>query len=345
MVYSDKYASAAQLTGVARAAFETAFNRFPLSAYFPLKNQPTRFFQLEQTAAVAPERATKLTGYNTTAPRGDDSAGGRVLQGRIVRTSESKNVDEMSLIQSPTADQLTEWQTTRARDIGGRMGNRARIMVADTLLTGRIDVSESGYNMVIDFNRPAENTVTLTAAKRWTAPESTPLADAKAWREITGGVANQLFVPNEVFLALQKNVDLIKRTLRRGSDLVDDISTADVVARFAEEGFVLRVLDRSQNDIIAYDGTLRNLIPGNMAFLLPAANVDPITGNGIGELHVGPTVESENSMYGISVGERPGVFAAASHEDDPEGWRVRGAGEFLTLLRAPAAYVTAKVAA
>lgn len=345
MVYSDKYATASELTGVARAAFAAAYNKFPLTGYFPISLSPSRQFDLKQTDAVVPERATKLTGYNTTAPRGDESRGARVLGGRVARTSEAANVDELSLISSPTADQMKEWLTSGARDKGARMGNRARMMVAETLLTGKIDISESGYNQVVDFGRPAANQITLTAAKRWTAVDSTPLADAKEWREITKGAGNVLFVDNTVFLALQRNTDLIKRTLRRGSDLISDISAAEVVAAFAAEGFDLRVIDRSQNEIVAYSGTVTQLIPANTAFLMPTSNVDPITGEGIGKLHVAPTLESENAMYGISAAERPGVFASASHEDDPEGWRVRGTGEFLSLLASPAAFVTAKVTA
>lgn len=340
MAYSEKYVSSQELTGIARAAFQATYELFPLARYLPVKETPSRMFTFTQTVAAAPQVASKLTQWNTTAPRGDQYAVGATISGRVVRTSEASVVDEALLVTSPTADQLAQWMRDRAMSLGQRAGNRARLMAAEVIQTGKVALDEANSKQVIDFGRPTTHSVTLSSSKLWSAQGATPVGDVKAWRELTG--SSNLFVSRETLILLQRNTDLIKRALRRGSDLVDEISEAEVRQVFAGEGFDLNILDRTVNDITTYEGEAAQLVPADHVFLMPQIP-DTVLSVGVGELLLAPTVESENATYGVSAGERPGVWAAAFHEDDPEGWRVRMSAELLTVLTSPASFVTAKV--
>lgn len=344
MAYDDSRRTASELTGIARAVFETVYNSFTFAPYFPLVESTSIYFDLPQTVLATAAPASKLTGWNTTAPRGDEKAVGQIVQGRTVRTSESSWIDEIRLSPAWSSDQMDNWLDTRARTLGAKFANRLLMMVGEILETGEIDFTESGYKQKIKFNRPASHNVTLTAANRWTAEGSNPLGDARAWRELTKG-GNAIYLSDQVMQSLTHNVDLIKRVLRRGSDLVAEISQAEVKDVFAADGFVLRVLPTEQNGIVSYDGTVTYIIPQNQVYVLPASNMDAVFGSAIGETQIAPTTESASPQYGINEAERPGVFCAAFHHEDPEGYNVLGSAEFLPKLRAPHAILKAKVAA
>ena len=343
MAYNDKIRASAALTGISRAVFETVYAQFPFAAYFPLVERPTRQFELTQVAPRSSAVASKLVGYNTTAPRGGGQAAAKVVHGRAARTSEARLVDEFNLISTPSAEQLGEWMDEKARSLGEVIANRLRLMAGEVLATGKIDMAEGNTSQIVDFNRPEANQVTLTGANLWADAASTPLENLKAWRTAAGG-ANHLFVSRATLDALQKNTDLIKRALQRGTDLLGDISDADVASVLSQYGFALHVLSDEDNVITAYDGTAKTVIPADHAFLLPPAGASVLGTSAVGETHLAPTVEAEQAHYGIPAGARSGVWCGAFHEDDPEGYSVRAAAEFMPLLKAPGAVVAAKVA-
>lgn len=341
MAYIDNVRSAVQLTGIGRAAFEAVYNDSVLATYFPLVEKPTTTFELVQSLGASDEVATKLTHYNTTAPRGDAAPVGRVLHGRVARTSEANLVDEINLITAPTNDQLGGWLEDRARDLGRRIANRLRLMTGEVLATGKVDVREAGVADVINFNRPSKNSVTRNSTDAWTDPASNPLEDAIVWRELAGG-SDTLLVPQAIFTALRKNKNLIAQA----GATTPSISAADVEMLFAAEGFNLVVVDGINNNVRAYDGKSKTVLPTDSVILLPGAGTSVLGAGdgGVGYVHLAPTVESGNTKYGISAAERPGLFVAAFHEEDPEGFAVRAAAEMLPLLKAPAATVVAKMA-
>jgi len=344
MAYSDSIRTASALTGIARATFEATFNQFPFASYFPLTARDIRQFQLAQTVAAAPAQASKLTGRGTTAPRGDEQAGGQVVSGQTARTSEQKLVDELNLISSPTAEQLGAWFESNARLLGQKFANLLIMMIGELLDSGEIDLSESGYKQVVDFNRPAANAVTLTGTDLWSDDGSDPIGDLRTWRDITGG-SDTLYLAQSVLTGLTHNVDIIKRVLRRGTDLITEVSEEEVRSVLYADGFFLKVLSNVQNAIHSYDGATSYVIPTNTVFLLPSQNVDLVTGSAVGESHIAPTLEAEQPKYGIGASETSGVFVAAFDEDDPTGYAIRGAAEFLPLLRAPGSILKAVVTA
>lgn len=343
MTYISDYRTAAELTGIARAAFEVAFQADPLAAYFPAVEANSRVFSLDQVAGIANATATRLVGYNTTAPRGVEGPAAQRITGRVVKTAESRHADEMSLVSTPSPSEIAAWQETQARALGASIANRLRIMVSELLTTGTLDISETGVEQVLNFNVPAANTVTLTGGQRWTQAGANPVENVRQWRDLTGG-AGQMFVSSATLASLARNGAIIQAALRRGTDLPTSVSAADVLSVFAEDNVKVNVLDSRTNTVVDYSGVVRSLIPENTILILPDAAAMLGGPSSIGYTHLAPTLESENPKYGISAGERPGVFCAGAHHEDPEGYAVRAVGELIPLLKAPAALVTAKVA-
>jgi hypothetical protein len=58
---------------------------------------------------------------------------------------------------------------------------REEWMAAQAIFTGKIPIKGDGLDEVIDFD--FTNTVTLAAAKKWTAAGGDPIADLKRWRK------------------------------------------------------------------------------------------------------------------------------------------------------------------
>jgi len=56
--------------------------------------------------------------------------------------------------------------------------------VVDGLLTGKLTVSESGKNRVIDFNMPAAHSIVYSGTDLWTHADSDPIEDIRLWREV-----------------------------------------------------------------------------------------------------------------------------------------------------------------
>jgi len=111
---------------------------------------------------------------------------------------------------------------------------------------------------------------------------------------------------------------------------------------FASYGFGQIVIN---DDQVVYNGSNTRIIANNKLIWLPSAGGLQLGGVGgtLGRTDWGIPAEAINSQYGITGSEMPGIFAAAFHDDDPEGHNVLASAIALPVLSSANATFAAAV--
>jgi hypothetical protein len=95
---------------------------------------------------------------------------------------------------------------------------RKSVMAAEALRTGKVTLSGEGFKtVVVDFGRPAGNTITLAGANRWnqalTGGAPNPLGDLETWSGLVEGGGTTVVMAPDTWAAMRA------RMIERGEDI------------------------------------------------------------------------------------------------------------------------------
>lgn len=316
MTYSPTPRTAVQLTAQARAAAQVASTGFGLALYLPDNPNYSLSFNFNVNQ-VALNDAASYRSFNTEADFGR-TGGSESRSGKLPPISRKYRVDELEqLTLYGQADAIAALLEKHARALGASIAARLEFARGEAIEKGIVTIDERGLQFTIDYGRKASHTI--VAGTAFSAAGATPvdtLDVAKAIYQDTNGTAPGVtLISPEVLANLQKNADLMKMALGRGSDLPSRISVDDVLSTLASFGYGnVRVFDE------AIGG--QRVINARKVLFLPATGGVMLDGGPLGTTDWGIPAEAINDDYGIPTSDRPGIFAGSFTQEDPEGTNV-----------------------
>jgi hypothetical protein len=344
MVYSPAFRTAVQLTGLARAAADVLADNFQLSRYLPNQDNYGLSFDFDINALGLADAATYRS-FDTEAPFGS-TPGSQTRTGKLPPISRKLRVsefDQLSLYGQ--ADAIGAKFDQYAERLGGQIAARIALAQGQAVETGSITIVENKMNFTISFGRAGGHTVNAVAA--WSTVGTDVIADLTAWKAVyvaTNGFAPAVAqISSTIMAALQKNTSVIKAALGRGTDLPGLISQDQVRSVFASYGFGRIEINDDQVNVA---GVATRIIGVDKFVWLPESGGVQLggTGGSLGRTDWGIPAEAINGIYGIAESERPGIFSAAFHSEDPEGHNVLASAIALPVLESANATFAADVA-
>jgi len=346
MGYNTSFRNAVQLTGTARAAADDQHSQYLLAQFLPNRDNPGLSFDFDVNQLTYADSAT-FRAFDTEAPFGT-TVGGANRSGKLPPISRKLRVseyDQLVLQQSPDAvgSRLDQYADRLGRGIEAR----AELARGQAFETGLVTINENKLVMTVDFGRKAGHTV--TAGTLWsnpTAPVPTQLQSWLAAYVATNGFGWGVAVMSlQTLLYLQQNQAIIGAVVGRGaSDLPTMISRDQVQAYFTAYGFGRIILsdDTPQKASVSVGGVVTRILSQNKVTFAPEPG--GIAGGGVlGGTDWGIPSEALQSKYGISDADRPGIFAAALDQEDPESLNVLASAITLPVLENANATFTATV--
>ena len=320
MAYNSTYANAALLTAAARVAYNKYSESMPTSAYFPTVSQNTFDFEFERNTDavgdVAEYRAFDSTvGYGQTQPKA-------VLRGKIPPLGRNYRVTEWEnlVTQIERNESIKDKLLDLANEAGLAIARRLERARLEALLTGKVTLMDNDDRVhgEIDNMRHADLSATLTTTKRWSQSASTPVTDVETWietvRAISGAMPTQMLMSKDVLHALRTNEQVRTLAFRGAASVPSSVSLQDVKTVFYAETGIAVVEDvTSAYAYIADHGLGANPWPLGTVALLSAGSTL------FGKTVFAPTAKALDPKYGISRGDRAGIFAAAYDEDNIAG--------------------------
>ncbi len=320
MPYNQGFRTPAQLTGVARGAFDAAYEGFGIADLLPAIENFTLDYQFVVGQSPLPA-AAKFRAFNT--PSMVNTVGqGQTASGKLPATSIRLHVDEYQQLKMFGQDdaigaKFEEYAKRNAQSIAYRLV----LAGAEAVETGKISVNERGLAFGVDFGRRADLTADVTIP--WSSYDTaTPLEDVEALKRVFKKRVAEVRLSDLSMSHLQRNAGVIKRAMRRGSDLPDMVSQEDVRTVFR---------DFNLGNIIVVEDTVMDTNGDEV----PVFSEDAVilsSGGALGSAQIGVTAESLDSENGITSTEAPGLFAGALPTDDPQGFDVRVTGILLPVL-------------
>lgn len=344
MVYSNSFRSAAQLTAAARAASDAVLGSFQLPGFLPNVDNFGLSYDFDVNSLQLTEAAT-FRAYDAEAPYGK-TTGAQSRQGKLPAISRKLRVseyDQLSLYGQ--TDAIGAKFDDYAERIGAQIAARVAYAQGQAVETGKVTINENKLIFTIDFARASGHTV--TAGTAWSTTSANALGDLTSWRATyvaTNGFAPAVaMMSTSVMAALQKNTSIIGAATGLASGSLPAIISQDQVrAVFASYGFGQIVIN---DDQVVYNGSNTRIIGNTKLVWLPSAGGLQLGGVGgtLGRTDWGIPAEAINPQYGITGAEMPGIFAAAFHDDDPEGHDVLGSAIALPVLSSANATFAAAV--
>lgn len=323
MPYTKNFRTPGQLTGIARGAFDAEFARFGVADLLPQRENFTLDYSFQVGSAPLPP-AAKFRSFNTESMV-NRLGTGQTAKGSLPPTSIRLHVDEYTQLKLMGQDdaigaKFEEYAIANAQSIAFRI----IIAIGQALQTGKVTLAERNLNLDIDFGRKAG--LTANAAVSWaTVATATPVADLEALRNVLGKRVSQTRLSRTALGYLQRNVDLMKLVLGKGSDLPSRVSSDDIISFLGSEGFGAVVVDE---DVVP--DTSGNEVP-----VVAADKVILVAGSQVGTTEIGVTTEAIESENGIPNSEAPGLFSGAIASSDPSGYDVYVGGILLPTLTSP----------
>lgn len=323
MPFTKNYRTPGQLTGAARGAFDAAFEGFSVASLLPANENYTLDYNFQRGAAPLPP-AAKYRSWNTRSMV-NTVGQGESASGKLPPTSIRLYVDEFQQLEmygqnDAIGAKFEEYAIRNAQSIAFRV----ILAAAQAIQDGKVRIEERQLAFDIDFGRKAS--LSPNASVPWaTVATAKPLDDLEALRAVFGKRFGAIRMSQQSMGYLQRNVDLIKIALQKGSDLPSRISQEDVRSVFRDYGL---------GEIIIEDDVVMNT-EGVEVPVFAANKVIITTGGSVGSTEIGVTAESLASDNGIARTEAPGLFAGAIPVDDPTGYDVLVSGILLPVLTAP----------
>lgn len=310
MPFTKNFRNPAQLTAAARAAFRAHVEGYVTASLLPSQANYTLDFSVNVGESVLP-KAASFRSYSTESEVGD-VVGGETRQGKLPPLSIRTPVDEyQQLFMYNQQDGIGQAFENRAIRNATAIGSRIVLAQAEAIQDGKVTIAERNLTFAVDFGRKAA--LTATAGTVWSnTATSTPIADMEALRAALGKSLIRSIVSQQTATYLQSNVDLIKTSTGRGTDLPSRISWADVQAVFRD--WQLGELEINTEKVV-------NRLGVEVPLFAPD-KVVTLTASQIGSTELGVTAEALQSDNGIAQGEAAGLFSGASQQDDPAGYNV-----------------------
>lgn len=331
MGYTKNHRTPAQLTGVARGAFDAQIDRFPIiKSLFPVVENFTLDYNFTPGAVALPASAS----FRTWGTESEVAAvpGQTEKKGKLPPTSIRIPVDEhQQLIMYGQEDRIGDTFETYATRNAQAIAFRVIAGAAQALCTSKVVLAERGLNMEVNFGRPAA--LDATAGTVWTANGADPLGDLEALRTALKKRVSQTTISRKIMVALQKSAQMIS-FINPGNNAVR-VSAQDVIDYLQSEGFGRIVIDET----VVPDKT------GAEVPVLDEKKVIMTSGESVGSIQMGVTAEAIQPDNGIGKGDAPGLFAGAIETTDPEGYDVLAAAVVLPVLTSPLSSATLKVLA
>lgn len=320
MPFTKNFRTPAQLSGVARAAFRAELEKHVTNGLLPLKSNFALTFDFGVGQSALPP-AARYRSFNTESDVNVTSTAER-RQGKLPPISIRLHVDEFQQLEmmgqnDAIGAEFERYATLNAQSIAARVV----LAQAQAITDGAVTITDRGMSFAVDFARNVANTA--NAAIAWSSVATAkPLTDLEALRAAINRSLDRIILSQQAMTYLQTNVDLIKISLQRGTDLPSRISVEDVRAVFRDYG--LGEIEINTDKVINNAGAE---IP-----LFAADKVVIISGGAVGRTDLGVTAESTRADAGISRSEAPGVFAGAMESDDPSGYNVLASAIVLPVV-------------
>lgn len=323
MPFTKNFRTPGQLTGVARGAFDAAFEGFSVADLLPAQENFTLDYNFVTGAAPLPA-AAKYRSFNTRSMV-NTVGQGSTASGKLPPTSIRLYVDEAQQLEMYGQDdavgaKFEEYAIRNAQSIAFRV----ILAAAQAIQDSKVRIEERGLAFDIDFGR--KGSLSPDASVPWaTVATAKPLDDMEGLRAAFGKRFASVRMSQQAMSYLQRNVDLIKIALQRGTDLPARISQEDVRSVFRDYGL---------GEIVIESDVVMNM-DGQEVPVFGANKVIVTSGLTVGSTEIGVTAESLASDNGIARTEAPGLFAGAIPVDDPTGYDVLVSGIVLPVLTAP----------
>ncbi|KJL39914.1 major capsid protein [Microbacterium trichothecenolyticum] len=323
MPFTKNFRTPGQLTGIARGAFDAEFERFRVSGLLPAVENFTLDYSFNVGSAPLPP-AAKFRAFNAESMV-NRLGTGQTAKGSLPPTSIRMHVDEYTQLKLMGQDdaigqKFEQYAIANAQSIAFRI----IIAAAQAIVDGKITLAERGLQLDIDFGRKAG--LKANAATVWSnTAASLPISDLEALRNVLGKRVSQTILSRVTLGYLQRNVDLMKLILGKGSDLPSRVSSDDVISFLGSEGFGQVVVDED-----TVPDTTGTEVP-----LFAADKVILISGSQVGTTEIGVTTEAIESENGIGNSDAPGLFSGAIASSDPSGYDVYVGGILLPTLTSP----------
>jgi hypothetical protein len=341
--YSSAFRTAVELTGIARAAAEVLADSFVLSAWLPSRDNYGLSYDFDVNALALATAATYRS-FDTEAPFGA-TPGSQGRSGKLPPISRKLRVsefDQLSLYGQ--TDAIGQKFEDYAEILGGQVAARVALAQGQGVQTGSITIQENKLDFTISFGRAAGHTV--TAAASWALAATDIPAHLAAWKLVyiaTNGYAPQVAMISSTIMGyLQANTAIIKAAVGRGTDLpaiIDEEAVRSVFRRFGYGELVIN------DDQVNVAGVATRVVAADRFLWLPARGGVALGGAGgtLGRTDWGIPAEAINGVYGIPESERPGIFSAAFHSNDPEGHNVLTSAIVLPVIETANATFSADV--
>lgn len=348
MDYDPSVLTAAQVTAEARAAQVVAQPAFTLAQYLPDRTNPSLSFNFDKSQTSLP-RAASYRSFDAEADFGS-TEGGESSSGRIPPMSRKLRIDEYDTLvqQIDGGEILRDTYLKHTRRIAGEFQTRVELARGQSLELGQVTLNERKLKATVDFGRKASHSV--VAATLWSNTAADILGDLTAWDAVyvasNGAKWADVLVSSQTLAFMQRNVGLIKAALGRGSDLPPIISV-DAVQSVLDAYRLGRIVVNDEQ-VVDANGTQTRVISANKVIFLPSSTSASLSGEGgtvLGGVDWGFTAESASPKYGISAGERAGIFGAVFSDNDPEGRYVLLSATALPVLENADLTFAARVAA
>lgn len=326
--YHKDAADARLVTRETRAAALARLSEAAFTSFLPDSYEETDRYEFN-TNTVTGTPAVEHRAYDTEAPFGSEEQS-FAFSGKIPPLSQKMRLSEARQKELQGGNAFRDAIIEKAQINGIAIATGSLLARGEVLETGKFTrAGEAGLHFTVDFQRPAEHTV--TAAALWSAASTDVVGDLLAWqatyRGSNGADAGAIVLSSAILNGLTTNTNIIAEA--RPGVTASRVSPAEVRGVLATYGFNNVVV----NDDLAVmaDGTQKRVIGADKILLLPGAS-GSVQGSTLGKTQWGIPAEAFNATYGISGSERSGIFGANFHGNDPEGFYVLGSAVMLPVL-------------
>ncbi len=337
--YAPDIRTAADLTSVARAAADVATAQYRLSRFLPSADNYSLTYSFDINTIGLVDKA-EFRAFDTETRYGR-TQGGSSRAGTLPPIGRKFRVKEQEQLMLVAQNELLGNKYDEyARKGGVAIAARVALAQGQALEKGALTLKENGLDSVIDYGRDAD--LSVTAATLHTDVDADVIDDFESWLEVyrlkNGSNPGTTLVSQKILTGWSKNTGIIREVVGRGSDLPSRVSYTDVLSVLGSYNVA---------GVEVYDETIdgERIISDNVVLMLPSDGGVVLDGGPLGTTEWGITAESIQPVYGIGDSERPGIFAAAFTDTDPQGTDVLTSAVVIPAVKNANATMVAKVVA
>lgn len=326
----------AELTVYARRELaEIEREKGRLAQFFPIEtvNKDTAEYRITDSGLV---EAAEYRAFDSEASI-DSGESGELVTIALPPVSRKSLITELDQVRSygASSDRFKVSIAAHTQKAVRAVTERLELARGRILETGRLTITENGYNVDIDLRRKSE--MTVTASKLWSQPDSDPIMDiqdwAQAYSDMNDDVPGAIVCSRRIATILSRH-SLIVKTLRPLGGL-NFVTLEDINGLLNGLGLPgLVIYDRR----VKFGGTINRVLSDSKVFMLP----DPNTAK-LGKTLFGRTAEAGDPAYSIGAEDAPGLVASAHKKDDPYQHWARANAIALPVLTTPNASMVAQV--